>query len=195
MTFNQQQSLAGVEILILDVHGVLFNKPLAGFLRDLGERTGEGGTQLLDRWQREVRTPFWIGELDEAAMWKTLAPYESPVALRDDFEARFERGPLWGLATTFERDVWLLSNHRSDWLHERLARFDIADRFDRIMVSDEMAAAKPDPAAFRIVAEVSQSRQVLFLDDQLHNVQAADRRGIPAALVTGEGSFRTLPKP
>ena len=190
MTTDMWSTMDGIEVLVLDVHGVLFDKPLAGFLHDVGERTGEGGQQILQRWHRDLRTPFWTGHLDEESMWNQLAPSESPSTLLSDLEARYDRGPLWTLATTFHRDVWLLSNHRSNWLHERLARFGIAEKFDRVIVSDEIAAAKPDPRAFGSVSEECLTRSVLFIDDQLHNVQVARGLGIPAALLTPDGALR-----
>ena len=87
-------------------------------------------------------------------------------------ESHYERGPFWTLATTFPRDVWLLSNHKKKWLDERLARFGVGDRFDRIIVSDEIAAAKPDPRAFCSVSEQCLTRSVMFVDDQIHNAES-----------------------
>jgi HAD superfamily hydrolase (TIGR01509 family) len=180
----------GVDLLVLDVQGVLFNKPLEAFLYDVGERTGEGGQSLQHRWQRELRTPFWTGHLDEASMWKQLARSESPSALRRELESRYERGPLWTRANTFPGEVWLLSNHRSRWLHERIARFGITDRFNRIVVSDDIGAVKPDPRAFCAVSEQCLTRSVLFVDDQIHNVEAARGLGIRAALATADGTLQ-----
>jgi HAD superfamily hydrolase (TIGR01509 family) len=182
MTLFEQLDPQRIDLLVLDVHGVIFNNPLAGFMHDLGERTGEGGPELLDRWHTELRVPFWRGELDEAGLWARLAPGAVPSELRRDLELRYTSGPLFDLVNAWPQRLWILSNHRTDWLMDRLDRFGIADRFDRILVSDRLGHIKPHPEVFREVRQASLNASVFFVDDQQKNISAARQLAIPAAL-------------
>lgn len=173
-----------VDLLVLDAHGVIFNTPLTGFLHDLGEMTGEGGVDLIARWRSEIREPFWNGSLDETTMWQLVAPALPPDELRRDLECRYEPGPLFDLVADWPNDLWILSNHRTNWLAARLARFGITEHFDKIIVSDSVGSSKPRPAAFDEVTVASSERRVLFIDDQFKNVSASRRLGVPAAVVT-----------
>ena len=179
------------DTLVLDVHGVVFNTPLQRFLFDIGERTREGGSALRYRWKHELRLPFWEGRIDEDDLWRTIAPGIDPAELRSEMESRFTVGPLFALATTFPGSVWLLSNHHSPWLTDRLTRFRITDRFEQVLVSDVIGAAKPDPRAFQPVVDVARDRRVLFLDDQIQNIAAARSLGLCARLVDSSGTVMT----
>jgi FMN phosphatase YigB (HAD superfamily) len=171
------------ELLVLDAHGVVFNNPMAEFLRDLGGQTGEGGESLLDRWHAEFRTPFWEGRLGEDQLWHGLAPRMSASDLRRQLESRYTPGPLFEVATTWPHRLWILSNHRTTWLTDRLGRFGIAERFERVLVSDAMGRAKPHPAAFVAVQQAARLTSVTFIDDQPRNVRAARQLGIIASLL------------
>lgn len=173
---------AQAELLVLDVHGVIFDNPLGGFLDDLGTDTGEGPAALRRRWVDTLRRPFWEGRLTEAQLWDTLAPGADHDELRAELERRYRTGPWFDFVANHSGAMWLLTNHRSEWLHPRLARFGIAERFDRILVSDRIGAAKPSRHAFASVMDVPGA---LFVDDNPRNVAAARRLGVDAGLVTG----------
>lgn len=172
------------ELLVLDVHGVIFNNPLPTFLHRLGERTGEGGDALLARWRHSIRTPFWQGRLDETDMWRHIAPEIPPTELRTELEDSYAPGPLFDLVMNWPNRLWILSNHRSDWLIGRLTRFGIDTRFEAVLVSDALDATKPEPTAFRAVQQEATRTSLLFIDDQNKNVTAARQLGITAEIVT-----------
>jgi len=180
---RQFADLAGeVDVFVLDVHGVVLNRPWTGFLRDVGDETGEGGEALVERWHRDLRLPFWEGRLDEGDLWRTLAPTRTAADLRADLEERFAPGPLFDALRESDVAVALLSNHRTDWLLARLDRFRIRDRFEHIIVSDAVGAAKPSGLIFDEIHAIAADRRVCFVDDQQHNVEAARRIGFPARL-------------
>lgn len=173
----------GVDLMVLDVHGVVFNAPLTAFIAELGIRSGAGAGVIGERWTQQLRKPFWEGRLTDAELWAALAPGHDPDDLRADLEARYGPGPLLAPVLAHGGPVWLLSNHRSDWLHDRLDRFDIHDRFERIIVSDAIGAAKPSRRAFAIVTDEIGQRSACFVDDQERNVVASRAHGLPARLV------------
>ncbi len=165
---------------MLDVHGVVFTNPFPNFLHDIGERVDIGGAELIRRWRAHWRRPFWEGRISESEMWSAVAPGLDPGELRADLETRYERGPWFDFVSEHEGPMWLLSNHRTDWLLPRLERFGVADRFDRVLVSDALGAAKPSPAAF---AELRACDDAVFFDDSSCNVRIARALGIDAHLV------------
>ena len=172
-------NLPDADIIVLDAHGVVFNNPLPTFLNRVGERTGESGPDLLIRWRTSIRVPFWCGDIDDAEMWAVLAPELDPSDLRAELEKEYEPGPLFSAVTApSDRELWLLSNHRSDWLHERLERFGLIGRFDRLLISDRLGVPKPCPQAYRHLEEASRNASLVFVDDSHSNVRAARDLGI-----------------
>ncbi len=179
-----RQALTPDAVIVLDVHGVVINNPLPTFLRDVGDRTGVGGDELLRRWRAHWRRPFWEGSITEEEMWGSLAPALDPVALRADLEARYREGPWFDFVKHHDGPMWLLSNHRSSWLLPRLERFGISDRFDRVLVSDVLGAAKPSPEAF---APLLAGDATVYFDDSPCNIEAARALGVNAHLVAPTG--------
>jgi FMN phosphatase YigB (HAD superfamily) len=165
------------DVLAVDIHGVVLNSPLLRFVGDIGRRTGEGPDDIRRRWRDDLRRPFWVGDLDEATMWHRLAPGLDPHELRTDLERRYGPGPLFDVVNERVGPTWLLSNHRAAWLVPRLERFGILDRFERVYVSDELRAAKPEPEAF---APLDGVRGLVYVDDSRRNVRAARRCGVDA---------------
>ena len=170
------------DIVVLDAHGVVFNRVFPSFVRRRAIERGDDPVVVWDRWRREHRLDFWEGRTTPTAMWAALFPGDCPARLSADLERRYRPGPLFRFVASGTDRLWLLSNHRSGWLLPRLERFGIADRFERVLVSDQLGVAKPDPAAFEPVAEEMQRARVCLLDDSAGNVAAARRLGIDARL-------------
>lgn len=163
-------------LLALDGQGVVFNNPFPMFLSDLGLRIGISEQQITTRWSEELRVPFWTGQLSETEMWARLAPGLSASDLRTDLERRYAPGPLFDLVRRSTGRLWLLSNHRGNWLRLRLERFGLTERFERVFVSDELGNAKPSPKVFANLA----GSGCLYIDDAMQNVEVARSLGIEA---------------
>jgi HAD superfamily hydrolase (TIGR01549 family) len=100
-----------------------------------------------------------------------------------ELEAAYELGPASPHLQRWSRQVplWLLSNHRSPWLLPRLERFELTKFFQRVIISDVIGAAKPEPAAYAEILERTTSpASALFVDDQNRNVAAAAKIGLTA---------------
>jgi putative hydrolase of the HAD superfamily len=167
-------------LIVLDVHGVVITNPFPGFLREIGERIGLGGDEMLRQWRAYWRRPFWEGSITEAEMWEAVAPGLDAAQLRSDLERRYQRGPWFEFVMQHDGPMWLLSNHRTDWLMPRLDRFGLTGRFECILVSDALGASKPSPMAF----EALRTRgDTVFFDDSPCNVEAARALGIAAHVV------------
>lgn len=167
--------------IALDVHGVVLNNPLPGFIDDVGEATGVGIPAIRHRWRRELRVKFWEGRLSDDEMWERLAPGCDATRLRSDLESRYTLGPYGSFVEHHTGPIWLLSNHRTDWLMARLDRFGLTERFERIYVSDALGAAKPSDRAFSVLTGHA---GLHYYDDSERNVTAARKLGITASVVT-----------
>lgn len=162
------------------MHGVVLNNPLPGFLSYL-DTFSRGNSSAKSRWA-VIRQPFWEGKMSDQQMWSTLAPGADSLRLREELEARYAPGPYYHHLMATHHPCWLLSNHRTQWLTPRLERFGLASRFEKVLVSDELQAAKPSFESFAPVIGVMRSNRVTFVDDNVQNVEAARRFGMDAVL-------------
>jgi FMN phosphatase YigB (HAD superfamily) len=172
-----------IELLVLDAHGVVLTNPFFAFLEQLARATSQSSDEVQQRWRSELRTPAWTGELAEDKLWQRLTGSENGRHWREVLEAAYELGPAAPHLQRWSRQVpiWLLSNHRSPWLLPRLERFGIKEFFERVVISDVIGAAKPEPAAYVDILERTTSpASALFVDDQDRNVAAAAKIGLTA---------------
>jgi putative hydrolase of the HAD superfamily len=173
-----------IELLVLDAHGVVLNSYWPCFLGELARRVGRSEESLIRRWRETVRLDAWSGHIDDCQLWRRLgAGQKSDKDLRDLLEKGYTHGPAASRLRRWAQrmPIWLLSNHRTSWLVPRMARLNLLDFFDRILVSDVIGSMKPDPAAFReVLRQTSRPQRVLFVDDQLVNVLSARRLGLTA---------------
>ena len=191
-----------VDLLVLDVHGVVLNNPFRTFLRTLATRTEQDPVELETRWDEELRLPTWLGRTGDAELWSALlgrdALPRSSAWWRARLEGTYALGPAAPLLERWHEHVsiWLLSNHRASWLKPRLDRMGLDAHVDRVLVSDELGAVKPAPEAFEpILRAYPDPSRVLFVDDQLHNVTAARSFGLRAVhLQPDERSLRVIDK-
>ena len=183
-----------IELLVLDAHGVVLNNPLAAFLDVVESRTGQAAGSLRSRWQRELRLPAWTGGIDDEDLWAQLTRGEGEASeWRLHLEAHYAVGPVFPHLGAWRQcaPLWILSNHRTAWLEARLDRFGLRDLFDRVLVSDRIGAAKPDPAAFAPLLEGGRDPEsILFLDDKECNVRAARALGMRAVQVADDARWQ-----
>lgn len=163
--------LPPVVIIVLDVHGVVSNNPLVGFFHDLADRNGIASTEFIRQWRSTWRRPFWEGRIIETQLWNTLAPDIDHQEPRNDLERDYAPGPWFDFAAHHDGPIWLLSNHRTEWLLPRLERFAILDRFDRIIVSDPDRNGQTRPRRLRPTHRIPQRRLLRRLGRQRRNGQ------------------------
>jgi HAD superfamily hydrolase (TIGR01549 family) len=170
-----------LKLLVLDVHGVVLTNPLQDFLDYLAASTGQSPARVRRRWRERLRTPAWTGQIADEQLWEQLTGGDTTRNWRAILEAMYERGTAVPHLCRWSRQVplWLLSNHRSHWLLPRLERFGLAQVFQRVVVSDVIGTAKPDPAAYQHVIErVPSPASCLFVDDRLRNIASAADLGL-----------------
>jgi len=128
------------------------------------------------------RRAYWGGHLPEAAFWEQLG-VPVPDAVRRgavlDLRPRIDpsRVAAWGEVA----DVWVVSNHRHEWLLPVLAESGFERAVNRIEVSSLTGRVKPDPSAWQaLLADGLPASGVIVVDDQQANLDAAQSLGITA---------------
>lgn len=136
----------------------------------------QGGTQP-DFWAAYVRSkgsqlpPCWLDQLYEAQL-KAVKEIPGMVDIVKNLQKQ-------GFQTA------LLSNVKEH--HAKVKRqLGYYNYFHPILLSYEIGASKPDPKAFKILLERlnTSSDQLLFIDNKLANVEAAQAMGIDSILFT-----------
>lgn len=172
----------GNKLLVLDGQGVVFDAPIKRFLATFADVQQLSLTDIEARWESGLRERAWRGQIDDANLWDALAGRSVDAAqTRLRLDASYRPGPAAPHLADWsgKARLCLLSNHRSAWLLPRLDAFGIRKYFSRIWVSDATGHVKPEAAAFDpVFRNRDAGLHVLFVDDQPHNVRAAEALGI-----------------
>ncbi|HXY95285.1 MAG TPA: HAD family phosphatase [Acidimicrobiia bacterium] len=183
-----------VRFVVLDLGGVVCRFDPAARLRALEELTGRGAD--------EIEAAVWGSGLDAAAERGEIDPPAVRGLLAGALGGRVDAAALrsaWSLAFSPDDAVLrvvdritvptvLFSNNGpivDDCLDHELAR--VRGRFSHVLLSWQLGAVKPDPAAFDAVADrvAATAPELLLVDDATTNVDAARRCGWRAEPFTG----------
>ena len=85
-------------------------------------------------------------------------------------------------------ELWLLSNHRHEWLRPVLEAEGLLPLFERVIISSEWSAMKPEPALYASLRD-SPGVETLFVDDKQENLDVAERFGIGTLLADADGHW------
>ncbi|MCU0306854.1 MAG: HAD-IA family hydrolase [Thermoleophilia bacterium] len=172
----------------LDLGGVLIRPFLPGTAKRVARRTGRDRAEVRALLGRDFRMPYFAGRLPEDAIWDRLeiAPKAGRRLLRLDPLPAMGRLPEWAAMA----DIWIVSNHRHEWVDPVLAAEGVTDLAARILISSRTGLVKPDHAALEpLIADGTDPEDVLFVDDQARNVEAARDMGMRAVLADDDGDW------
>ena len=133
------------------------------------------------------RRAYWGGDLPEAAFWQAagvavpdLGRRAAVLGLRPVIApARIDR---WRQAA----EIWVVSNHRHEWLLPMLDDAGFTAVVDRIEVSSLTGRVKPDPAAWEaLLADGTPPGRAAVVDDQQPNLDSARALGLTALRADG----------
>lgn len=180
-----------IQAVIFDVGGVLLRTEDRAPRQEWETRLGmaPGGAEALV-FNSEMGQKAQRGEIMEPELWRWIGKH---LNLSPDETAAFRTG-FWAgdemdmKLVTFIRQLKeryqtaVISNYASNLRPELTHQFGIADAFDEIIISCEEGVTKPDPEIFhRALSRLGRSpEETVFIDDFLHNVQAAKAIGMSA---------------
>lgn len=174
------------KLLVLDGQGVVFRAPIKRFLGAFAEYYEIAYADIEQRWESHVRDLAWRGTVDDDTLWRELAGRDVDAQYaRQSLSVSYRPGPATGHIAAWSRKarLWLFSNHRTHWLMPHLVGFGVRQYFERLLVSDNTRFLKPETAAFEHILRFQGARDdMLFVDDQRHNVAAAECLGIRSLL-------------
>lgn len=149
----------------------------------------DGGLTAAEYWRRvleglDVPSP----EMDRLVTDLIGADYDSWTVYRPE---------VWEIAAAFRASggrTAILSNGVPEIMGRLRTERSLAEFFDAIVVSYEVACAKPDPAIYGICLDRLRvpAESALFVDDRVENLEAAARLGIQTLHFTRDESVEEL---
>ncbi len=78
--------------------------------------------------------------------------------------------------------IILFSNHLAELLRKLLAKHQITDLFDKILISSEHKMKKPSGEFFKVLVSITETNkdEMVIIDDTSENVRASNKFGIKA---------------
>ena len=188
-----------IAIVLFDLGGVLVDFGGVDAMKDLAHIEDD---ELL--WHRWLSCP-WVrrferGECSDADFATGMVDEWELDVTPDDFLDQFRSwlgGPLPGAEALVEEvrrthPAGCLSNTNALHWDQNFSRWPILDAFDFRFLSFQLGVVKPDRDLFERVAQLLPvaAHRVLFLDDNLVNVEGAQAVGFVAAHVRGVDEAR-----
>jgi putative hydrolase of the HAD superfamily len=180
-----------IQAVIFDVGGVLLRTEDRTPRQQWEARLGlaPGGAEALV-FNSEMGQKAQLGVVAEPELWEWIGAYlnlssAETAAFRTGFWSGDEMDKaliayIRQLKNRYQTAI--ISNYASNLRPELTHQYGIADAFDEIIISCEEKVMKPDPEIFhRALARLRRSpEEAVFIDDFLHNVQAAQAVGMTA---------------
>ena len=183
-------------LLVLDAGGVILSNQMPQLYRDLAEDAG-GTLDDVDAAYLPLRVDLWSGALDERRFWELLLTTLEIASSAQTWQARVaeliqpalpvEVLQSWAAKTP----VWVLSNHRSEWLLPALDRYGYTPFIARTIVSDATGLVKPAEDCCRYLVEHydGPADDILFVDDKVRNLAPAHAHGIATLEADPDGRW------
>lgn len=137
------------------------------------------------------------GAISEKEWFETMARLvkKTPTEVRTEFGSYMkinDRVVALIKTLTSSGKVGLCSNTIGTYLRPLLAHYTLTELFDAIIISSECGIVKPDPRIFRLAAEKLgvPPETVIFIDDKLANVEAAQTVGMKGVVFKTVESLR-----
>ena len=194
-----ESSRTGIELVLFDLGGVLIEVPGVDAMIEL---TGIGSPEEV--WRRWLSCR-WVRQFESGACSETdfaaglIEDWQLPISERDFLESfgSWATKPFPGAEelvaeTAAAVPVGCLSNTNALHWEQQLGQWPMMELFGHTFLSFQTGFVKPDRQAFdHVVSAASiEPDRILFLDDNLINVDAACEAGIRAVHTVGVENAR-----
>ena len=116
------------------------------------DRLGVDPSAVRDLIRGPFRDDYWGGRVPESAFWHALGvPVPDAPDRMAILNLRPRIDPARVAAWREVADIWIISNHRHEWLLPVLAQTGLADVVDHVVISSVGGHVKPDPAAWAVL--------------------------------------------
>ena len=173
-----------MKVLVLDAMGVIY--PVRDDVKDLLypfilEKHGVIDFAVIDAYYQQAS----LGKISAAEFWQAvgLTPW-----FEDEYLQRFKLAD--GLLEFLEKvksqgvEIWCLSNDLSEWSLKLRTRFGLEKYFRGFVISGDVGIRKPDPMIYQnLLNQLNvKANDVIFVDDNPKNIDAASRFGLTTIL-------------
>jgi len=178
-----------MKCVVLDAMGVLYNAhdDVAEFLYPfILEKDGLNDLNRI----KGIYIEASLGKMTSADFWKRMGldpmvedEYLSRHAITSGLIAFLEEMKVQGV------ELWCLSNDVSEWSGKLRRKFKIESYFKGFIISGDVGLRKPDPAIYELLIGrlKCKANDILFVDDNIRNLDAAERKGIGTVLFDSSG--------
>ena len=191
--------ICSTELVLFDFGGVLAEEGFRNGLVAIALRNGLNPEKF---WQQAYALTFnggyVTGKMDEATFWQTMREQTgikgSDADLRPEILSRFELRS-WMIEVVKklrEADIrCAILSDQTNWLDELNEKYDFFRWFDRVFNSFYMGKSKQDPTIFDDIAKELHVNleKILFIDDNLENIERARKKGLQTILFKDQGAF------
>jgi epoxide hydrolase-like predicted phosphatase len=194
-----------IKVVFFDLGGVIVRTEFQAPRQQLAERLGMEYDDLVKIvFDSDSGIKATMGEISSEEHWDSVMkrlkrPASELVAIRDEFFAGdiLDRTLLDYLRSLRGKyKTGLISNAWGD-LRDYIVREKFDDAFDKMIISAEVGAAKPEPKIFQIALEQFGVRpnEAVFVDDFMINIEGCEKVGIKGIhFKDSESTLRQLKK-
>lgn len=170
-------------ILILDAGGVIIDDLTTQFWDMLVARSDNNTltrTTIYTHYKREISDKLWSGQLDEEDFSLFLKHYHihlSQEEVSDIVAQCLIPLPAYKMLEKWseQADIYIMSNHRTSWLLPALEK--VRPYLKDIYISDTALMKKPSLDWFKAISHRHPEKQIVFVDNTMHNIEAALKSG------------------
>ena len=191
--------ICSIELVLFDFGGVLAEEGFRNGLVAIALRNGLNPEKF---WEQAYALTFnggyVTGKIDEATFWQTLRVQTgikgSDADLRAEILSRFELRS-WMIEVVKKLRVadirCAVLSDQTNWLDELNEKHDFFQWFDRVFNSFHMGKSKQDRTVFDDIAKELHvnPEQTLFIDDNLDNIERAQKKGLQTIQFMDKKSF------
>ena len=183
-------------LLVLDVCGVLLGEPMEPLFRMVAREAGSSPDRVRAVFRNYFRDALWSGRLDEADFWPAFA-VACGVGVPSPGWPTLLRSAMAPLAATAcasrwsrSAQIWLLSNHRHEWLVPALQDAGLHLLARRLFISSQTGHVKPGPAAYvQVLDNAAPGDALLYVDDKADNVRGFRELGVGGLVADARGEW------
>jgi putative hydrolase of the HAD superfamily len=189
-----------IRAIIFDFGGVLAEEGFKEGLKAIGKRKGLNPVDFYKMTSEMVfQVGYITGNSDEDAYWNTVREKtgvkESDKELREEILKRFKlRSEIIKVVEKLKSSGFIVAilSDQTNWLDELNQRTPFYHHFDHIFNSFSLKKTKRDASIFRDVCIQLgvQREEVLFIDDNLENIERAANQGLRTIHFKGARMFK-----
>jgi FMN phosphatase YigB (HAD superfamily) len=182
------------QVVALDA-SVIFTDPMWALFDVVGADAGRSAHAIAAIFHYEFAVDLWSGHVTEERFWSqftqrvgvlTTSPrWRSTVLDATQPQPAFRTLP----ALTERCEIWLVANHRHEWLSPALHASGAVRYLDRKVISSRTGLMQPQPAAYQHLRRLTNGRPVLFVGDSAAHAAGARAAGMDAVVADAAGNW------